>query len=67
MCLHRAIPKESHKGFQTVVWSCLQPALQEQEVLKITCLLCGLPSFASPFPGSSLVKHIPASEDAKQP
>lgn len=33
MCLHRAISKESHKGFQTVVWSCLQPAPRE-EVLK---------------------------------
>lgn len=66
MCLDRGISKESHKGFQTVVWSCLQPALREQEVLKIMCLLCGLLSFVSPFPGSSLVNHIPALEGMKQ-
>lgn len=66
MCLHRVISKESHKVFQTVVWNCLQPALQEQEVLKITWLFCGLPSLVSLFPGSSPVHHIPALESMKQ-
>lgn len=65
MCLHRVIPQESHKGLQTVVWSCLQPAPREQEVLKIMCLLCGLPSFVSPFPDSSLMNHKPALEGTK--